>query len=174
MSSVQRRSEFSNHAAARVLPTVCSCRQQDSSEGPTLRFTSLDGALGASVGKVAAPSALFRFHKLPLHNRFFVKQGASIGANVAKLLCGLIEFSQAGVCECVRAADTRGHGAAERFHTPPLTGNHSPSLNISNISLPLLIQPIIIYLQLSHDQSIRPDNRFIPIKFEIYSKDFLL
>lgn len=73
---MERRSEFSNHAALRVLPTVCSCCQQDSSEGPTLRFTSLGGALGASVVKVAAPSARLLLHKLPLHNRFSVKQDA--------------------------------------------------------------------------------------------------
>lgn len=109
VSSVERRSEFSNHAALRALPTVCSCRQQDSSEGPTLAVHFARPALsGASSVKAAAPSALLLFHKLPLHNRSSVKQDASIGANVAKLLCGLIEFSQVGVCECIRAADTQG------------------------------------------------------------------
>lgn len=54
---------------------------------------------------------------------------------MAKLLCGLIEFSGVGVCERIRAADTGGHGVTECFHTPPLTGNRSPPLNINNISL---------------------------------------
>lgn len=78
----------------------------------SLRSTALSGA---SAVKAAAPSALLLFHKLPLHNRFSVKQDASIGANVAKLLCGLIEFSQVGVCKCIRAADMQGSRCRRAF-----------------------------------------------------------